>query len=346
MSTVVITGASGALGRRVVSRLAQSGVWSVVAIDKQPFPTGVAKPRHFTAHRVNIANAPLERLMVGADAIIHLATVGSEGTGIVGADVEVLKRTLSAAEVNGIRQLILLSSAAVYGAWPDNPVPMSETAALRPNAAFTYAVQKKAVETEADRWRARADDRTLAILRPATTLGHPDSRPWLAGAVEANVAERIITTLPATQFVHVDDLADAIVHALDERLDGPYNVASQDWLTSDAAHALLGPSLGFPIPERFEGPLRALAERMGKRRPPGATDYVRYPWVVASDRLIATGWTPKSSSAEAFVASKPPSVFARLYARRRQEVNLAAVTVGSAGFLGAIAGWLRWWRKR
>lgn len=346
MSSVVITGASGALGRRVVSRLAETGAWSVVAIDAQPFPAGVAKPRHFTAHRVNIANAPLDRLIAGADAIIHLATTGAEGPGVVEADVEVLHRTLGAGEVNGVLQVILLSSAAVYGAWPDNPVPMSETAALRPNPTFQYAVQKRALEARAGQWRARGSDRKLAVLRPATTLGHPDSRPWLAGAVSPNIAERITTTLPATQFVHVDDLADAIVHALECRLDGPFNVASHDWLTSDAAHALFGPSLGFPIPERLEAPLRALAERLSKRRPPGATDYVWWPWVVAVDRLVATGWSAKSSSAEAFVASKPPSVFARLYARRRQEVNLAAVTIGSAAVLSVLTAALRWWRNR
>lgn len=345
MSSVVITGASGALGRRVVSRLAETGAWSVVAIDEQPFPAGVAKPRHFTAHRVNIATAPLERLFAGADAIIHLATVGAEGARVVERDVEVLDRTLNAGAACGIRQVILLSSATVYGAWPDNPVPLSESAALRPNPSFVYAQQKRAAEACAGQWRAQGSDRKLAILRPATTLGHPDSRAWLASAVKPNIAERITTTLPATQFVHVDDLADAIMHALEHRLDGPYNVASHDWLTSDDAHALFGPTLGFPIPESLEAQFRTVVERFTKR-PPGASDYVRYPWVVASDRLVATGWSPKSSSAEAFVASKPPSVFSRLYARRRQEINLAAVTVGSAGLLGALAASGRWWRNR
>ncbi len=254
MPSVVITGASGALGRRVVSRLADTGVWSVVAIDQQPFPTGVAKPRHFTAHRVNLATAPLERLMhdghanTKPNAIIHLATTGADGAGVVDADVALIDRTLRAGEANGVDQVILLSSAVVYGAWADNPVPMSESAALRPNPAFTYAVQKRAVEARAGQWRARGPQRTLAILRPATTLGHPDARAWLASALEPNLAERITTTLPPKQFVHLDDLADAIVHALVSQLDGPFNVASHDWLSSDAVHALVWPGTRFPDP--------------------------------------------------------------------------------------------------
>jgi nucleoside-diphosphate-sugar epimerase len=346
MPSVVITGASGALGRRIVSRLAETGGWSVIAIDQQPFPTGVAKPRHFTAHRVNLATAPLERLMHDATALIHLATTGADGPGVVEADVALLDRTLLAGEANGVHQIILLSSAVVYGAWADNPVPMSESVPLRPNPGFTYGIQKRAVEARAGQWRARGADRTLAILRPATTLGHPDARAWLAESVAPNLAERVTTTLPPTQFVHVDDLADAVVHALVRKLDGPFNVASTDWLTSDAAHALFGPALGFPVPDQVAAVVRLLAQRFGKARPAGANDYVAFPWVVASDRLLATGWVPKSSSAEAYVASKRQSMFGRLYARRRQEVNLAAVTVGSAGILGAAAGVLRWWRNR
>ena len=49
--------------------------------------------------------------------------------------------------------------------------------------------------------------------------------------------------------------------------------------------------------------------------------------MVASDRLVATGWSPRSTSAEALVASRRQSSFGRLYARHRQEVTLAAVAV-------------------
>jgi UDP-glucose 4-epimerase len=346
MPTVAITGASGALGRRIVSRLADSASWSVVAIDRSPFPTGVAKPRHFTAHRVDLSSAPLDRLTAGADVIVHLAT-GGAGTGeSVSNDLRLLDRTLDAAGSNGIEHVVLLSSATTYGAWANNPVPLTETAPLRPNPDFVYAQQKVAAEQVATEWRASSDSRRLAILRSATTLGHPEARAWLARSVRPTLFERLTTTLPPSQFVHVDDLADAVVHVLNEHLDGVYNVSSIDWLSSEEAHDLFGPPFTIAVPDWAAGVIGRWVERFGERRPPGAASYARAPFVVAADRLVETGWMPKSSSAEAYVAAKRPSPLSGLYARRRQELNLAAVSVGVAGASSTVLGVLRWWRRR
>ncbi len=342
MPVVVVTGVAGALGRRVVERLAETDTWSVVGLDRLPFPSGVAKPRHFRVHRVNLDSAPLEQLFAGADALIHLSTVGPDHDDAVSSDALVLDRTLRAASVVGIRSVVLLSSAVVYGARPDNAVPLTETSACRADPSFVYAAQKMECESTAQRWREGHDDASVAVLRPATTLGHPDARAWLADAVRPGLAERLTSTLPATQFVHIDDVADAVVHALVAHLDGVFNVSSDDWLNSEAAHALFGPTLGFPVPDRAVEPVRRFADLLtGRRRPIGALPFSQHPWVVANDRLRASGWVPRSSSAEAFVAAKPPSVVGRLYARRRQEVTLAVVALLALLGIGAVTVFAR-----
>jgi len=40
----------------------------------------------------------------------------------------------------GVRTLVHISSAVVYGAWPDNPIPLPEDAPLRPNTGFAFAI--------------------------------------------------------------------------------------------------------------------------------------------------------------------------------------------------------------
>ena len=45
-----------------------------------------------------------------------------------------------------MRHVVALSSATVYGAWPNNPMPLTEDAPLRPNPDVAYAVQKSYVE--------------------------------------------------------------------------------------------------------------------------------------------------------------------------------------------------------
>ena len=48
--------------------------------------------------------------------------------------------------MGGATHLVLVSSAMVYGAWANNPVPMTEDAVLRPDVEFVYARQLATVE--------------------------------------------------------------------------------------------------------------------------------------------------------------------------------------------------------
>jgi len=59
---------------------------------------------------------------------------------------DVTRRLLNAASAAGVRHLVVLSTATVYGAWPNNPVPITEDAPLRPVPDFAYAVGHAEVE--------------------------------------------------------------------------------------------------------------------------------------------------------------------------------------------------------
>lgn len=361
MACVAITGVSGALGRRVVALLAERSEWQVIGIDLAPFPAGVAKPRRFIVHQVDLRSVHLGRMLQGADVLVHLATLdrdigtgddtGTEtetdvgglrgngaGGGIRGDDI-VTTKVLDAAQTNGVRALVVLSSAAVYGAHPDNPVPMTEASPLRPNPGFRYAADKVALERAAERWRRNNSNATVAVLRPAATMGDPDAQAWLARVVRPTFMDRLSQPLPSMQFVHVEDVASAVVHAVEHRLDGSFNVGPADWIGGDEAPDLLGPAFRFPLPMWVVDMANRLARLKPGHRPPGALAYSRSPWVVAVDRLRATGWSPQSTSAEAFVASERPSAASRFAARHRQEVTLAIVAALGTGGTG-VFGWL------
>jgi nucleoside-diphosphate-sugar epimerase len=340
LPTVVITGISGALGRRLVAAIAQSGDWKVIGLDTAWFPAGVAKPRHFTVHRIDLRTADCVKLFAGAQTVVHLAAEDPTRSGDASLTRSTTERVLDSAAAAGVRQLVVMSSATVYGAYPDNPVPLTEDAPRRPNAGFQYGAAKAEVELVVERWRPLHQEIKVAVLRPAVTLGHPESRSWLADAVRPGVADRLGHALPAVQYVHVEDVATAILHAANRGLDGAFNVAADDWLQSEDAHALMGLGARLPLPEWFAAGLQKLADlRPGSRRPDGALPYSKYPWVMATDRLRSTGWVSLSSSAEAFVANKKPSEAALYFAKHRQEVTLAGVAVLSVLVTSALS-WL------
>ena len=53
----------------------------------------------------------------------------------------------------GAKHLVVLSSAMVYGALANNPVPLTEAAVLRPAPTFVYARQLAAAEESIEAWR-------------------------------------------------------------------------------------------------------------------------------------------------------------------------------------------------
>ena len=139
-------------------------------------------------HRLDLVTADLTDVFEGADAVVHLATVFGpklEGPEIEDAvDVTMARRVLDAADKAGLTTVVLLSSATVYGPWPNNAVPLTEDAPLRPTGAGLCPCSSVRSRRLAPTG-APATRRGRGRLRPATTVG---GRGWLAEALDA--AER------------------------------------------------------------------------------------------------------------------------------------------------------------
>ena len=255
------------------------------------------------------------------------------------------------AERAGVAHIVAMSSAAVYGARPDNAVPLTEAAPLRPNEGFAFAAAKAETEDIVGAWVKDRGGRTATLLRPALTPAPSGLTGWLFRTVRPGLGERVVDAVPAMQFVHIDDVATAVLHAASERLDGAFNVAPDGWLNGEEAAAMLGPTLSLPVTGRPGDVLVQLSQRAADLvrkypQPAGAGPLGRYPWVVSNDRLRSTGWAPRSTSQEALVASRRPSRVSALFARRRQEVTLAVVSIAALIGLGVAAMVVRRLRRR
>ena len=332
---VLVTGGAGSLGRRVVAALAASTqVSEVISVDLADLDGRVDGVRSAAA---DLATADLSPLLERIDAVVHLAFAKAESDddepAAAAADVLGASRLLEAAGAAGVGHAVILSSATVYGAWPANPVPLTEEAPVRPNPGSGYAVTRAEVERLGVEWAGAHDGATLAVLRPAPTVGD-DYESWLSSALRQASGIRPGDADPPVQFVHLDDVAAAVVLACEGRLDGVYNVAPDGWITAEQVRALRGSPPRVPVPERLSGALAAVAWRWRvARTPPGLLPYVVHPWVVANDRLEAEGWRATRSNEEAFVAAHDATPWSRLSPGRRQELALA----GSATLLTGLA---------
>ena len=341
MSHVAVTGAAGPVGRRVVGRLLDDpAVERVVTIDRERFAPVLdgAEGGRVETHQVHLREADLVAILDGVDVVCHLA--GSdplEGTD-VDHDLHTTARMLEAVEVVGASQVIGRTSATVYGAWPDNPVPLSETAAVRPNRESPWVVVRKEVEDRLLAFGDQHPDVAVAVLRPSVTVS--EDGPDELGRVLA--AARLVASgegAPATQFVHADDVAAAVDLVRRERATGIFNVAPDGGLDAELIRALVGGAPRFPLPEPLARRLTALGWRYQLApTPPGFVPFVNHSWVVANDRLRALGWEPEHTNEEAFVAGHDAAPWATISPQRRQELALGAsvaviaAAIGGAGY--------------
>lgn len=330
---VVVTGAAGAIGRRVVARLADHDDLTVLAVDKV---SQVDVDLRVDTKQLDLAEADLVSLFAGADSVVHLASAMTAGSGQVAeAELElaVTRRILDAMAVVDIGHLLIMSSAMVYGAWTGNPVPLTEAAAVRPNPDFAWARQRARIERLAEEWQAQRNGAAVSILRP-TAVVTDDHLGQLARTLHAARVGVAAEGDPPVQYLHADDLANAAVVCVAGRFDGVVNVAPDGWIPPDRLADLEGPTPRVRVPAWVARMVAALRWRFGLApTPPGVVPYTTSSWVVSNGRLRALGWNAEYSNEEAWVVSHEPSPLERIPAARRQELALAVAVVSVAALV-------------
>jgi nucleoside-diphosphate-sugar epimerase len=344
MNTVVVTGAAGPAAERVVASLAAcEGVDRVVVVAPRPDPQVRAAVRPGGAvvevHVADVAAVDLERFLHEASALVHLGAAVDDLDPALLADgriVDEAAAVLRAAAGAAVDRLVLVSSAAVYGAWANNPVPLTEAAIVKPPAAFRPAVELAEAERRVSDWSDDHPGASVTVLRAAPVVA--DDHPgWLARALRSALSLPVADRDPATQYLHADDLGAAIVLALAGQADGVLNVAPDGAISGSERRALdRGPRLRLPEPAATR--VATWRWQLGLApAPPELIPFVTHPWVVANDRLRAAGWVPGSTNEEAYVAAFRAGPWATLSPRRRQELSLGAAGAGIAGLaLGAV----------
>jgi nucleoside-diphosphate-sugar epimerase len=349
VQTVVVTGSAGALGRRVVRLLAADPSRRVIGIDlvgTDALDALEAGPN--VEHRVMDLSAlaaagrpdPLDAVCAGADTMIHLAWSApdpSSTNGRAPINLLSLRRVLGACSRVGARSLVHLSSATVYGAWADNPVPLAEEAPVRPNPRFVFAAEKAEAEREVAEWSEMHPATAVAVLRPAVTLG--SAGPALYRALAGTDSLRADDGGRPMQFLHVDDLASATVLAARSRLRGVYNVAPDGWITADDAAEIVGGVARVPLPRRLADAIAMWGWRLIRRgTPKEALPYAIHPWVIANGRIRQEGWTPLHSNEEVLVSTDDRVHWTDLPPGTRQEVALVASAVVLLAFVAGLIG--------
>ena len=333
---VAVTGVSGLIGQRLLPLLdGLDGVERVVGLDAREPARRVTK---LDFRLVDLRSAELTVLLQDVDTIVHLAGVVGPNADIDlvrGTNVDGTRALLAAAADAGVRKVVRTSSAAVYGAWANNAVPLTEASALRPNPGYEPAIFDAECERLLFDWEHDAPQRVATTLRLAPVVG-AGAHTLFARAAAGRPPVVVRGATPPMQVVHVDDVASAIVLAVEQDLHGAFNVAADGWLDHDDALAVAPHRRPPAVPEEVaERALAAMWASGVGEAPPSVLPYLVHSWVVANDAIKAHGWQPKHTNEEAMLLAGDPD------ARRRPLPWIAAV-----GALVAGAGGATWWLSR
>jgi UDP-glucose 4-epimerase len=136
------------------------------------------------------------------------------------------------------------------------------------------------------------------VLRPVNVVGY-----YVQSMIGQYLRQRRVPTVmgfdPMMQFIHEEDLSEAMAIALEQGLQGIFNVTGPGEVPLHTAIRAAGGN-AWPLPEPI---LRPVFQRLFKlgliSYPPGAIDYLKFPITLSGNRFDdATGFRPLFGLAE------------------------------------------------
>ncbi|MEO3750195.1 NAD-dependent epimerase/dehydratase family protein [Streptomyces sp. B6B3] len=358
--TIAVTGAAGGLGSLLTERLvAAEGVKRVLALDERLGETKGAEWHTLDVRDPAIAellrtsgasrgpaareggrDGAREREAQGpVDVVVHLAVdfdLASDPAARTALNVRGTQTVLTAAAAAGVRRVVLCTSAMVYGALPDNDVPLAEDAELRATADATCVGDLLEIERLAQRAPRAHPGLNVTVLRPAVLVGGTDTA--LTRYFESPRLLVVAGTRPRWQFCHVEDLVSALEFAAFEKVEGELAVGCDGWLEQEEVEELTG-IRRMELPSALALGAAARLHRLGLTpSPAGDLAYTMHPWVVSGSGLHQAGWRPRWSNEDVLAELVTEVAGRHTVAGRRLGRKDAATTLGAAGATVALVG--------
>jgi nucleoside-diphosphate-sugar epimerase len=334
---VAVTGAARGVGQALAISLAESPLIDrVVAIDDHR-----GDAARVTWRVADVRDPTLAARLAGVDVVVHADMDTSATTDPRqrrALNVRGAQTVLTAAAAERVGRVVLVTSAMVYGARPDNPVPLPEDAPLLADADGSVAGDLLEVEEIARRSRRVNPGTAVTVVRPAALVGDAVDT-LLTRHFEAPRLLAVRGCAPRWQFCHVDDLVSALELAAVGDVTGDFAVGCDGSLAQGEVEELSGLK-SIELPARLTFGTAQRLHRLGVTPAPAAElRYMVYPWVVDCAALRAAGWRPSYDNASALSTLLDARAGHHAVAGRRIARKDAALTAaGAAGTAAAVLG--------
>lgn len=306
MRTIVITGAGGYIGQRLIENLEEqdwcAGILGVDIVEPK------VKSSKLTFKNIDIRDHMLIDFLKGheVDTFIHLAFIVNpmhDEKKMYDINVNGTLNILRICDELKIEHIIAASSGTAYGAWPDNLKPFKEDDPIKLfPPKFSYAHHKGLMEQYCADFIEKHPDVIFNIIRPSVVYG-PNTDNYLSRLFNMPFIALPNGCDPNVQYIHEDDLILLYSLVIEKKISGPFNAAGDGVMKLSEGAALIG-KRSIKIPYGMLYFLSWVLWRLHIKMvetPPGAIDYITYPWVLDTTRAKELlGWKPKYSTKETF----------------------------------------------
>jgi UDP-glucose 4-epimerase len=196
---------------------------------------------------------------------------------------------------HGVKKVVVLSSANVYGPRPDNSNFLPEETPLMAAERFSDISDLIELDMYAQSFMWKHPEIETVIVRPVNIVG-----PTVKNAPSSYLRlRRPVTVLgfdPMIQLIHEEDACRAMVVALRPGLRGVFNVTGAGQVPLSSVLKELGRT-SIPLPHPIVRPLaRRLFDARMSTFPPEEVDHIQYLCVVDGSRFAReAGWQPTFS---------------------------------------------------
>ena len=250
---ILITGATGFIGRKLVARLIDKQSQVVALVRRTSDVSGLPKKLRLIDGDM-LDTASLEKAVQDIDVVIHLAAYfdfyPKDKKLLYQVNVEGTKNLIAACVQSGVSRFIYISTTEVIG--PVEDPPGNENSPLRPQ--FDYSKSKKQAEAIV-RATALETDLEYVILRPTGVIGEGEF--YTVFETISAINEGQIPMLPGDgektlMYTYVEDVISGILSAIES--DAAKNqtiiLCPDEGMTYNEIFEFLGAKLGVKPPKR------------------------------------------------------------------------------------------------
>ena len=221
----------------------------------------------------------------------------------------------NACSAAAVRKVVMVSTSDIYGAFPSNPNYLTEKMPTRGHLQSRFLSDKSDAEKQALKYQKKHPDRIVTILIPCTVLG-PSINSYKTRYFQRPFVITMLGFDPLLQFVHEDDVIEAMIKFIDEDHAGIYNLAGDGVLPLSRVIELCG-KLNVKLTQiGFKSMVQLLWLLDLSPAPSSHVNFLRYLCIADNYKMKKDiGFTPKHTTKEALLSF--------VGAERLRHINLA-----------------------